>query len=578
MKKMIGVINENLRSVINGIREHKEETEKNLVIIKAEMDEKIGIAAEYKKSVEAAREVISNLENEITELENDLNELNLKFGAKNFKEILNAGNKEINTKIIEKRASITKEREHIISLNTKAQQLKETLLKLKEKKITNEVTLKKAEVLLTYYESRIQDIIAYSEEHPEELDQYTFIKPSDDLIVSGSVLSDAELEHIVDGSVFQEIDKISDQDIDPEFVSEVLIDEPNDMEVEESNEPIDLSMTQQLDDIILATNNILAEEKVKEEKNKTEETPVAEEIKVEPSEAEPVQEKIEYIDINVPNDGVDYVNQVIDNNVFQDDSILPIENEENEVEEINEVPLENDFSLNEINEPTKADVVPSQENFYEVLKRLNLEVDHFREEDLITLESNFNEENTKHFIDVMVRHNIGISKIYENVLVLISVTPQNLDKILTLLESTKASSIAISYVFDKLDKVNINKLEEAVSALNDAELTEVLYEAIPYEGESDLVLKLDLNVEDENKLRTSCSEHLYKIMNMFPEIILANYHTLKEYNINNLRECITKHPKRFVMNPDNFEAILDKYDPDDLVRCINKNAAVIDRL
>ena len=58
MEKMIGVINNNLRSVITGIKEHREETEKNLAVINAEMDEKVGIASEYKKEVEKASQGI----------------------------------------------------------------------------------------------------------------------------------------------------------------------------------------------------------------------------------------------------------------------------------------------------------------------------------------------------------------------------------------------------------------------------------------------------------------------------------------------------------------------------------------
>ena len=68
------------------------------------------------------------------------------------------------------------------------------------------------------------------------------------------------------------------------------------------------------------------------------------------------------------------------------------------------------------------------------------------------------------------------------------------------------------------------------------------------------------------------------MMNLFPEIVLANYNTLKGLKINNLNECISKHPHRFILNPDRFNEILDKYDTDDLIRCINKNAAVIDKL
>ena len=87
MEKMIGVINNSLRNIINGIKTHKSDAEKNLAIIKADMDDKVAIAAQYKVSVEDARTIISSLENEITDLEKDLKDLNEKFGSKNFTEI-----------------------------------------------------------------------------------------------------------------------------------------------------------------------------------------------------------------------------------------------------------------------------------------------------------------------------------------------------------------------------------------------------------------------------------------------------------------------------------------------------------
>ena len=67
-------------------------------------------------------------------------------------------------------------------------------------------------------------------------------------------------------------------------------------------------------------------------------------------------------------------------------------------------------------------------------------------------------------------------------------------------------------------------------------------------------------------------------MNMFLDIVMANYKVLRDLQINNLKDCITKHPRRFLMNPDRFSAILDKYDTEDLIRCIQKNSAVLDKL
>ena len=46
----------------------------------------------------------------------------------------------------------------------------------------------------------------------------------------------------------------------------------------------------------------------------------------------------------------------------------------------------------------------------------------------------------------------------------------------------------------------------------------------------------------------------------------------------NYKEIFMGHAHMFTMNPDKFKAIFDKYDHSDLVRCLEKNGAVIEKL
>ena len=202
MEKMIGVINNSLRNVINGIKTHRADAEKNLAVIKADMDDKVLIAAQYKVNVEDARTIIAGLENEISDLENDLKHLNETFGSKNFTEILSAGNKEINTKIIEKRAVISQQNQRILYLTEKAHVLKEDLIKLKQRKAGLEDSLNKSVSLERYYELRINDIINYSEEHPSELDKFE-LTPQEEVkdVLFIQVTTDGDNKAIVQMSV-----------------------------------------------------------------------------------------------------------------------------------------------------------------------------------------------------------------------------------------------------------------------------------------------------------------------------------------------------------------------------------------
>ena len=49
-------------------------------------------------------------------------------------------------------------------------------------------------------------------------------------------------------------------------------------------------------------------------------------------------------------------------------------------------------------------------------------------------------------------------------------------------------------------------------------------------------------------------------------------------NIANMKEVFMNHSNMFLMNPDRFKAIFVKYDQADLVRCIEKNHNVIEKL
>ena len=610
MEKMIGVINNSLRNIINGIKTHRVDAEKNLAVIKADMDDKVSIAAQYKANVEESRSIIASLEIEISELENDLRDLNEKFGSKNFKEILAAGNKEINTKIIEKRALISEQNQRILDLTKKAHTLKDDLVKLKQRKATTEEALNKSVVLVNYYEARINEIIKYSEENPGGLDNYTTpVEEVEEVKNLETLVYEKYEEEIpVDESVFEEIDEISTIELDEESLKEAIEDineekgeEIESLEVEDTPGHLDLTMTQQLDDIILAATKVL-----EEEKRNVEKTPV---INIE-NEIKKVELEVDkHTVINNEKDNVVVTEEVIDETdedngeqilvpednsniehiIVEDDLELEeidgadlfvdkpeeVEVEEKEKEVV--IPEENDEPLN-VTSNVFNDSIFKSTNFYDLLSECNLDHDRFSEEDLVKLESKFNKELIVEFVNVLKKHNIAISKIYDNVDVMLEVTPQNMDHILTLLDKSGATNDAIGYIFNKLNKVNINSLELAINNNADRHLTELLFDAIPYEGETDLVNRLGLDAREEADLKRFASIEEYKMMNLFPEIVLANYETLKGLKIDNLNECITKHPHRFIFNPDRFNDILDKYDTDDLIRCINKNSAVIDKL
>lgn len=672
MQKMVGVINDNLKSVINGIRTHRDDTEKKLNAINAKIDEKIKEASRHKTDVDASRALITSFENEIASLEKDLKELTERFADKNFVGILDAANKEINTRIIEKRAQINRYTDNIKLINNKARDLKEELTALKAKRTSVEKALKNAEVLYAFFQSKIQEIIDFSYKNADSLDRYVVIKKD-----NNEVEPDIATLSQVDGSIFAEIDAISD--LDPSIEeAERLLSKPDFIQAADESIEEKLSATQELDDIILEANRIITETEKKnklgtslnvDEIDEESEDDGSDDIKVleleskQEVEEEKVEESEEELEVFsdddfIPNDLLNgplvvspVTNVSVPTPIIMDSALD--KKEEPKVEEVTiteekvdnvavdepaEIEEHDEYVLEEKaeDEPVKEEVVQdekvdedstmelsldyteddldytnvintvfstddlelsdqslnvlngaianvseqekSPELLEDQLRECGLDPNRFLTSNLDKLQESFNKDNTKRMIGVLEKHNIDVDYLYNAVNVLLNVTPQNLDKILSLLLSTGATNETIGFVFNMFDKINLASLEKTVSEKGKDEISNILYDCIPYFGDGDLISRLKLTKSEEYTLKDKTTNDEYKRMNMFQDIVFANYVVLRDLEINNLKECIVKHPRRFLMNPDKFRAILDKYDTEDLIRCINKNSAVIDKL
>lgn len=91
---------------------------------------------------------------------------------------------------------------------------------------------------------------------------------------------------------------------------------------------------------------------------------------------------------------------------------------------------------------------------------------------------------------------------------------------------------------------------------------------------------MDLNFinEDIDALKSKLSLEEIKKIEFFPRIVKENYSYLSNMKISNMKEVFLNHANMFLMNPDKFKAVFVKYDQADLVRCIEKNHNVIEKL
>lgn len=92
------------------------------------------------------------------------------------------------------------------------------------------------------------------------------------------------------------------------------------------------------------------------------------------------------------------------------------------------------------------------------------------------------------------------------------------------------------------------------------------------------LLDLGFNEEEVENLKSSLNSDIINKIILFPKVVAINYQILNNLGIKNIKEVFSGHTKMFLINPDRFKAIFDKYDQEDLIRCIEKNAAVIEKL
>ena len=88
------------------------------------------------------------------------------------------------------------------------------------------------------------------------------------------------------------------------------------------------------------------------------------------------------------------------------------------------------------------------------------------------------------------------------------------------------------------------------------------------------LLDLGLTKEEIDNLKPNIAEAL----ELFPEVVKENFHTLRNLELNNEHEVFANHLHIFLRNPDRLRDTFGKYDLNDLIRCLEKNDKVIEKL
>ena len=172
MDSLIRETNENLKAIIDNLKSNLDNSVSTLENIQMQMDKKVEEAKKYKVQVDSAKEKIKEYEDSNKSLELSLKELNDKYGKMNLVSLVEAGNREIKTKINDNNREINKQKEHIADLTNKARTIKDLLINLKKDKTIKEGRLENLKVVYEYYSERVNDVIDYAFNHSENLNDY----------------------------------------------------------------------------------------------------------------------------------------------------------------------------------------------------------------------------------------------------------------------------------------------------------------------------------------------------------------------------------------------------------------------
>ena len=392
MDTMIKEINDNLKTILDTIRENRDNSISTLDNIQNQMDKKVEEAKKYKIQVDSAKDRIRDLENENKSLEVSLKELNDKYGKMNLVSIIEAGNREIKTKMNDNLRDINKEKEHIQELTNKARTIKDLLINLKKDKSVKEEKLENIKVIYEYYNDRINDIVEYAYQHSNNLQDYKreVVKENDVNLDDVQEIKNIDLDNTM---VFDEIANI---DENKNFKDEMsfINDEINDNIVEEKN-----------DSIINNIKDVPLNEEVHDEVSLEEDKNVSDEENVVDKDKE---------DIN--NDDVDFDKQY--NDIFSEPINYNLEKENDGSKE--DVELENsiqdDIVDNSENNKTEESTIENNEVMEhkepnldlgknEEYKELNLDKKNNTIEDLLNRDNNIFEEKEEDNVENVERIN-----------------------------------------------------------------------------------------------------------------------------------------------------------------------------
>lgn len=537
MDSMIKEINDNLKTIIDTIRENRDSSLTTLDNIQNQMDKKVEEAKKYKIQVDEAKERINDLEQENKSLELSLKELQDKYSKMNLVSIIEAGNREIKSKINDNLISINKEKEHIQELTNRARTIKDLLINLKKDKTLKEEKLESIKVVYEYYNTRINEVIDYAFDHSNNLadykDSYNKIgfddKDTDSDKKESKVVKPIDLENTMVFDEIANIDENKNFKDEMSFINDKIENETEDtLEEKPLEEKTNFSDEEKYNAIInntlnnindegvvdnkLDTEEVSKESEVDKEENNTEDVkneekvfdkPVDENLNIdsnnifldnEDKKRNSVTEEIDTLNkdrIDKINDLFSNINDVKDEVVNTSNNAVDIENKIDNAykdvfgtsvsEPISKTPTLTDIFGNPIKAEDLSTEVKTTKMIEDLFRENGIEFNRFREDEKNYLKQIYDEEKFNNIIEVLKRNKINIENIYYAFNIFGEISPNELESLINKLLSIGQSVEAIGSILEKLPKVKKYNLDDAIMSygdyIKDIDITELVMKA-----------------------------------------------------------------------------------------------------
>lgn len=328
MDNLVKESNSRLQAIIDDLLTIKEEYERKIVANGKSINKQLSLVKKYKEEFYTSKQKVEKMNADIAGFEKDYESLVNRFKDDELASILVNVNKEISAKIEERKRNIISDKKAMNSLVTKAEIVKEKLVKLTAEKNALELCYRKICDAYDFYDTCLSQIIEFSNENSDNLCSYFEEGFNEE---NTSVIDDIveEIEVPIDETeeVQEEIEENNEEDV---VNNEVAIEDENesieeteDIKVEEEQEDSiefsedDFIPEDELENVI-DLNKLNEEAMAKENEEPIEDEEDIEDIVVEEeNEIELEEEPI----IDFTNDNGDFENMFVNDDLEDDDSI-----------------------------------------------------------------------------------------------------------------------------------------------------------------------------------------------------------------------------------------------------------------